>query len=220
VHAYSFDLYWSMRSPYCYLALDRLLDIYRKYLVEINLRVIYPIAIRDPDFFRVRASKHYRPYLLMDTLRIAEYHNIPFRRPVPDPVVQNLETSEIAEQQPYIYSLTRLAAVAAEKGKGLEFLDQVARLLWDGETDNWNEGEHLSGAIERAGLDAQDLMRIIRDEPERIDARIEENQRLQAEAGHGGVPLMVFNNEAFFGQDRIDLLLWRLQQHGLRERTM
>jgi hypothetical protein len=29
---------------------------------------------------------------------------------------------------------------------------------------------------------------------------------------------MVFEGEPFFGQDRIDLLLWRMQQHGLRER--
>jgi len=29
---------------------------------------------------------------------------------------------------------------------------------------------------------------------------------------------MVFNGEPFFGQDRIDLLVWRMRQHGLRER--
>jgi len=27
---------------------------------------------------------------------------------------------------------------------------------------------------------------------------------------------MVFNGEPFFGQDRIDLLVWRMRQHGLR----
>jgi hypothetical protein len=29
---------------------------------------------------------------------------------------------------------------------------------------------------------------------------------------------MVFKDEPFFGQDRIDLLVWRLKQHGLRPR--
>ena len=29
---------------------------------------------------------------------------------------------------------------------------------------------------------------------------------------------MVFDGEPFFGQDRIDLLLWRLRQHGLQPR--
>lgn len=214
----SFDLYWSMRSPYCYLALDRIIEIHQKFDVDVNLRVIYPIAIRDPDFFRVRASRHYRPYLLMDTARLADYYGIPFRRPIPDPVVQDLSTSEIADEQPYIYPLTRMAALAAEQGKGLDFLDQVARLLWDGTTDQWNEGAHLANAIERAGLEADALMQQASDEAERIDKEIAANQDAQADAGHGGVPLMVFNKEAFFGQDRIELLLWRMKQKGLQER--
>jgi hypothetical protein len=30
---------------------------------------------------------------------------------------------------------------------------------------------------------------------------------------------MVFNNEPFFGQDRIELLRWRLEKNGLQRRT-
>jgi hypothetical protein len=30
---------------------------------------------------------------------------------------------------------------------------------------------------------------------------------------------MVFEDEPFFGQDRIDLLVWRMKQRGLRERA-
>jgi hypothetical protein len=30
---------------------------------------------------------------------------------------------------------------------------------------------------------------------------------------------MVFDGEPFFGQDRLDVLLWRLKQHGLRSRS-
>ena len=36
---------------------------------------------------------------------------------------------------------------------------------------------------------------------------------------HTGVPLFVFEGEPFFGQDRMDMLIWRLKQHGLTERT-
>jgi 2-hydroxychromene-2-carboxylate isomerase len=214
----TFDLFWSMRSPYSYLALNRIIEIQRNYEVEVNLRVVYPIAIRDPEFFKVRASKHYRPYLLLDSARLAEYYDIPFRRPIPDPVVQDLTTSEISDEQPYIYSLTRLAALASEKGKGLSFLDQVARLLWDGQTDNWDQGQHLAKAIERAGLDADGLMNQVSAESAKIDTIIFANQASQTAAGHGGVPLMVFKNEPFFGQDRIDLLLWRIKQNGLTAR--
>ena len=214
----SFDLFWSMRSPYCYLALDRILEIQRRYDVDVNLRIVYPIAIRDPDFFKVRASRHYRPYLLRDTSRLADYYGIAFRRPVPDPVVQNLATSEISVEQPYIYSLTRLAALAAEKGTGLKFLDQVARLLWDGHTDNWHQEDHLARALERAGLDADEMFRKADTDAETIDATIHDNEAAQEVSGHGGVPLMVFKDEPFFGQDRIELLVWRLKQNGLAER--
>jgi hypothetical protein len=38
-------------------------------------------------------------------------------------------------------------------------------------------------------------------------------------AGHWGVPTFVFEGEPYFGQDRMDLLLWRLRQRGLRPRA-
>jgi len=36
---------------------------------------------------------------------------------------------------------------------------------------------------------------------------------------HWGVPLMVFEGEAFFGQDRLDVLEWRLEQSGVQRRS-
>ena len=36
---------------------------------------------------------------------------------------------------------------------------------------------------------------------------------------HWGVPTMVFNDEPFFGQDKIELLIWRLKQNGLTARV-
>jgi 2-hydroxychromene-2-carboxylate isomerase len=43
----------------------------------------------------------------------------------------------------------------------------------------------------------------------------EADQRL---GGHYGVPLMVYEGEPFFGQDRYDQLLWRMQQQGMTTR--
>lgn len=209
-----FSVFWSMRSPFCYLALDRLMEIRKNYTVEIDLRVVYPIAVRNPDFFAT-APRHYRPYHLLDSLRLADYYGIPYRRPVPDPIIQDMETSTIAAEQPYIRRLTRLAAGAGEQGKALDFQNQVMRLLWDGQTDDWNEGSHLAEAIERAGLEANALIKAVDVEPERFDSIIEANQAAHVEAGHSGVPLFFFEGEPFFGQDRIEILLWRLKQKGM-----
>jgi len=46
-----------------------------------------------------------------------------------------------------------------------------------------------------------------------------DNQSGMAATGHGGVPLMVFQNEPFFGGDRFDQFLWRLRQSGLTKRS-
>jgi 2-hydroxychromene-2-carboxylate isomerase len=56
-------------------------------------------------------------------------------------------------------------------------------------------------------------------EPERLDAIMEANQKAQREAGHYGVPLMAFDGEPFFGQDRFDQMMWRMQQAGLEKRA-
>ena len=31
------DVFWSMRSPYCYIALDRILEMQKKYNIRMNL---------------------------------------------------------------------------------------------------------------------------------------------------------------------------------------
>jgi len=138
---------------------------------------------------------------------------------VPDPIIQNLETGEIAREQPHIRHITRLAMAAAELGKGLAFARHVMPLLWDGGTDNWHEGGHLSAAMTAAGLDAEALDARARNETEALERQIEINQSTQRAAGHWGVPLMVFENEAFYGQDRYDMLLWRMKRSGVKEKS-
>lgn len=68
------------------------------------------------------------------------------------------------------------------------------------------------------GLDYDEAIQFIRDHPEKVDAVWQQNQMIQMNAGHGGVPLMIFQNEPFFGQDRFDMFYWRLRQSGLTKR--
>ena len=212
--AFSFDLFWSFRSPYCYLTLDRILGLSRDHGVDVVVRPVYPMAVRQPDFFN-KTNPLYRPYHTLDSHRIAESLGVLFRRPLPDPIRMDMETSEIAPEQPYIHRLTRLGMAAAMAGRGLEFLDHVSRILWDGTVDGWDEGTHLADAMTRARLEPWKIEAAVAAEPEKFDAAIEENQTAHQAAGHWGVPLMVFEGEPFHGQDRIDLLVWRMRQKGL-----
>lgn len=93
-------------------------------------------------------------------------------------------------------------------------------MIWSGEFENWHRGEHLPRAAEHAGLDLAKLDEKIVQDSERYDASISANEAAQLGAGHWGVPLFVFKDEPFFGQDPIEDLIWRLRQHGLSERTM
>lgn len=210
------DVYWSFRSPYSYLATRRLKALPEKWQVEVRPRPVYPIAIRTPDFFST-IRPQWTPYLLRDIFRLSQYLGLPMGRPDPDPVVMNMATREISDDQPHIGRLTRLGVLACEKGnaEGWAFLDEVSTLIWSGAP--WTEGAHLKDAAARAGFDLDELDRRQSDEKDRIEAIIQANQDEQ-EPFHWGVPLMVFEDEAFFGQDRIDLLEWRLEQSGVKRR--
>ena len=74
-------------------------------------------------------------------------------------------------------------------------------------------------AAERAGLDPAELAAAVDAEADRLDAVVEANQVAQRQAGHYGVPMIAFNSEPFFGQDRFDQFKWRLEQQGLTRRT-
>jgi 2-hydroxychromene-2-carboxylate isomerase len=213
------DVFWSFRSPYSYLATGRLVELEKHYDLEVAVRPVLPLAVRDPEFFE-KVNPLWPPYLVRDTARVAAYHGIDYHWPRPDPVVQVLQDGRLATaaDQPYIHRLTRLGLVAAEKGRGLPFIDEVSRLIWNGEVDGWHQGSHLAEATARAGLDLAELDATADRESDRLDAAVTQNQRDLEAAGHWGVPTMVFEGEPFFGQDRIDLLVWRMKQRGLRSR--
>ena len=211
------DIFWSFRSPYSYLATRRYRALSEEYDLTLNLRPVYPLAIREPDFFE-RSHPNWLRYTFTDMFRVAQFQGVPFGPPRPDPIVQDVRTRKIADEQPYIFRLTRLGQAATRRGKSLAFCDEVSRLIWGG-AENWHEDDHLSGAAMRAGLDLAELDAEAISDAEALDAEIAANQAALEAAGHWGVPTLVFDGEPFFGQDRIDMALWRMEQKGLTKRV-
>ncbi len=214
----SYDLYWSFRSPYSYLVTARLVALEREYDVTANVRIVYPIAVRQPDFF-VKSDPLWIGYLMRDARRCAAFVGLPFRWPIPDPVRMDFATGLYPTEQPHIHRLCQLGQAAVERGHGLAFIDEVSRVIWGGTVDHWHEGDHLAHAAARAGLDLAELDAAIGAEGGRLHAAIEAHQEAQRAGGHYGVPLMVFDGEPFFGQDRFDQLQWRMEQKGLQRRS-
>ena len=213
----SVDLFFSFRSPYSYLALPKTLQLVADYDAIVNLRPVYPLAVRVPGFFK-RANPQFARYVVLDSSRVAKHESIPFRFPRPDPIVQDMTTLDVAENQPYIHRLTRLGAAAQLAGRSLEFTDAIARVLWDGTVKGWNEGDHLSHAAASAGFDLPVMDAAVAADPDRYERVISDNEQAHAASGHWGVPTFVFENEPFFGQDRIGMLIWRMEGKGMTRR--
>ena len=208
------DLFFSFRSPYSYLSVGRYRAMADEYDLDIALRPVWPLAIREPDFFE-RNHPNWLGYTMRDMIRVAQFHSIPFGAPRPDPIVQDVTTRRIAKEQPHIRRVTRMGQAAARRGMGVAFAHEAGRLIWGGQ-EGWNEGGHLAGALDRCGLDADEIIAEIAKDAEALDAEIAANQETLETAGHWGVPTLVFDGEPFFGQDRIEMAKWRMEQKGLR----
>jgi 2-hydroxychromene-2-carboxylate isomerase len=95
----------------------------------------------------------------------------------------------------------------------VQFAYQVSQLLFSGEP-GWDQGDQLKDAAGRAGLDLASMDEAIAD-PTSHREEVEANQLALDASGHKGVPTFVYNEEPFFGQDRIDSLCFQLEKDGL-----
>jgi 2-hydroxychromene-2-carboxylate isomerase len=214
------DLFWSFRSPYSYLAAQRLAGLRQSYAFEVDVRIVRPLAVRDPEFFE-RGDPRWLHYVLVDAPREADRMGVPMTAPNPDPIEQDLTTRAIAAEQPRITRLNRFGVRACELGDGLAYIAAASRRIWGADPGQvpWTDPGALDEAAQVAGVDPDRLEADIQTDAARLDAVLVANEADQDAAGHWGVPLMVFQGEPFFGQDRIDTLLWRMRTAGLAARA-
>ena len=120
---------------------------------------------------------------------------------------------KISEHQPYIYKLAHYCQ-AIEKSKQLDFAVVVSNKIWSG-LKNWNTDESIADATSKVGLKFEDIEKIRIENEQALIDEIKLNQKEQLEAGHHGVPLSVYKDKFFFGQDRFDDLVSELKKDGL-----
>ena len=212
------DLYFSYRSPYSYLILPRMLKLKEKYDIEINFKVVYPIAIRMPEWCEGKNFFTFFFFKMIDMRLQAKKLGIPFTSKLkPDPIRQNIMTGKISSHQPYIFDICHLGQMAQMKGVGMEFAFEVSSLIFGG-VENWNTDENLSEAAKKVGLDLNQLRESVNVHEQEIIGQIKQNQVDQLNAGHHGVPLTVIGDKHFFGQDQFDKIMKTLKENGLKER--
>ena len=205
------EFFGSLQSPYCYFALDRLDDLFRDFQIEILVRPILPGVIRIPEVYRYRRPIEHE-YFNRDVLRTASYLNLPYSEPDPSPV--NWESGSIWIARPEQSRIKRFYNIiwqAHLKGKLYSLYGSLMRLIWSGQHPGWdNEGpirDLLTSCELPVGLADQPHELL----PEANDY-FSDTQKAMYDSGHWGVPLFVFENEPFYGQDRLDQLKWRVSR--------
>ena len=193
------DFYFSYRSPYSYLILPRMIKLKNEYKVDVNFKIVYPIAIRLPEFFK---NKNLIYFLSLKTdvkkkaKKLSMSLNLP---PKPDPIKQNTVTGKISDHQPYIYDVCHMGQTMCNRGKGIEFAYELSKLIWN--VKNWNNDDLLEPLLGEFGEDLNEVRKSIKSNKKTLIEEIEMNQLDQKEAGHHGVPLNVYKGKYYFGQD-------------------
>ena len=203
----SIDVWYSLQSDYCYFLVDRLLTLPSKG-VDVVVRPVLGLVLRMPELTENRSELE-QHYFVTDTQRTAAFLGLPYKYPSPSPIQFESGSLWVASnEQPRIDRLYRLFVGANRAGKGLRFLDTVARGLWNGTQPGWDRSSFLNDAMTEIGLDHD---RVLADTTWRCaEEELYANHKAMLNVGHWGVPLMAYNGEPFYGQDRFDQLLWRM----------
>lgn len=176
-----------------------MLKLKNEYAVDINFKIVYPIAIRLPEFFKNR-NLFYFTSLLMDIKKKAKKLNMSLNLPIkPDPIKQNIITGKISKDQPYIFDICHMGQLMSNRGKGIEFAYELSSLIWS--VKNWNTEDKLKNLLSEFGEDLDEVRESIKLNEKALIEEIELNQMDQKEAGHHGVPLNVYKGKYYFGQD-------------------
>ncbi len=182
------DFYFSFRSPYSYLAADRVFKLAELYKIPVQVKPIMPMVTRG-----IPLSKAKRAYIVKDARREAEKYNLPFGK-ICDPLGDGINRC------------MSLFLYAQSKGKEKEFVVSAAAGIWSEGLDV-NRPSHLKKMLERAGLDWQEGQSWLGKEEDGRELAQHNSDDL-AELGLWGVPAFRYGNLVLWGQDR----LWALEK--------
>ena len=206
------DLYFSFRSPYSYLILPRMLKLKNESNINVNFKLVYPIAIRMPEWFE-KKNIFFFLSTMSDFKKKANLLNMPLNLPVkPDPIKQNIFTAKIAKDQPYIFDICHMGQEMTNRGYGIEFAYKLSEKIWS--VKHWNTDDHIAEILKDFDIELSEIKEeIIKNEAELVK-QIKQNQIDQLAAGHHGVPLSVYKGNYFFGQDKFDDLIENIKLNG------
>jgi 2-hydroxychromene-2-carboxylate isomerase len=204
--AVTIEAYYDFRSPYAYFANHRIREgsfvspvpakwLWRPISIDVLLNLQAGrdawAAYADP------LSGPKRAHLVADVRRNAAFYNAPLRAPKPPRPNSIPALCTAALLDPEVHDAFRNAVFDA---------------LWQQQRDIADMGV-LAECLSHARGNPDLLERALTSEAR--TALADETTRAYA-SGVFGVPTFVTNNEVFFGNDRLDMLAWRLGREAVR----
>lgn len=193
--------FYSVASPWSYLGIKRLKEISKKYSAQI---IEKPVDLVGKVFVATGGTpvpqRHIsrQNYRLLELKRWGEFLNIKI----------NQKPKFFPPKDPHLPALFCLASI--DMGISMDFSTKVLEHLWVKENDISN--------IDTLKLIADDL-RISFEElsklatSDKIKKIYEANTQEAINMNIFGVPSYVYNNEIFWGQDRLELLEYSLKKN-------
>ncbi|MCP4808204.1 MAG: hypothetical protein GY913_30895 [Proteobacteria bacterium] len=185
------EVWLSARSPYSYLAIDRIGELVQRHDLELVVHPILPMVMRG-----VPAPRRKRMALLFDAAREARRHDIPFGR-ICDPLGGGVERV--------------LAAYTLTGDRGFEYLQAALHGIW-GEGLEVKSDAGMRALTEPFGLDWAAVQASF--EAPDWQQMVEENRLLLVDLGLWGVPSFRLTGPdtdwSTWGQDRLWILDGRL----------
>ncbi|MDK1378396.1 MULTISPECIES: DsbA family protein [unclassified Sinorhizobium] len=192
------DFWFSIGSPYTFLAVMRLAEVAERAGVEVRWRPFDAHAIQLDAHDAPFADKPLKAaYMWRDIERRAARFGLPLRLPIPYPL-------------PELEQANRVAVLAAEEGWCPAYAIATYR-RWFVERDPAGSEPNLSASIREAG---QDPARVLKQAGSAAAAdALGAATREAKEIGIFGSPSFVSDGELFWGHDRLeDAVEW---QHNL-----
>jgi 2-hydroxychromene-2-carboxylate isomerase len=179
------EFFFSFRSPYSYIALQRVYKLAQHYQLKLKILPVLPMVMRG-----LAVPKAKRRYILLDAKREAANAGVPFGKIV-DPVGAGVERC------------MALCGYAAKQGKLNDFIFNAATDIWSKGVDVSTDSG-LKKVLAETQLDWQAAKPLLAKDSWRTWA--EAHRAKMMEAGNWGVPSMRFDGRMFWGQDRLSAL--------------
>ena len=185
VRGETLELFFSFRSPYSYLALDRIYRLSRHYGLKLQIRPVLPMVMRG-----LAVPKAKRLYIVLDSKREADQAAVPFGK-ICDPVGVGVERC------------MAIWPLAERQGKLSDFIFNAATDIWSQGVDVASD-RGLKRILDETQIDWDEARKALADDSWRSQA--DANRQAMMEAGSWGVPSFRFKGKMFWGQDRIPAL--------------